>query len=347
MLADARQARRPSPCPAGSRRWPAACYAFLLPGFVASGARAPFSPAFRSSIVAIAIIGGIGIGRRSDHGRAVGGRAPGGLRGQRHRAAAHRRTRPDDPAPVLPRRIRAGAQRRTGLLLGWTSGRPPTAAAPPRRHGGAHHPRRAGHASRAADDCRGSGPAASPSASAAWSPSTTSPSTSSAARVVGLIGTNGAGKSTLMNAISGFVPHDGIHRACSAPRSSGTRGPPPPRASASGRAFQDARLFADRSPFARPCRSRSKRVERSLLIPSLLALPPSPGSERTQASGGRRDHRLPRPRPVRRRVHRRPVDGHAADRRARLPARHRRQGAPARRADRRRRPARDRGVRVR
>lgn len=95
--------------------------------------------------------------------------------------------------------------------------------------------------------------------------------------IVGLIGTNGAGKSTLMNAISGFVPSTGsieifgteAHNR-SAPRRSRL---------GIGRAFQNARLFASLSVRETLMVALEAR-ESSLLVPSMLSLPPSPQREK-------------------------------------------------------------------
>jgi ABC-type branched-subunit amino acid transport system permease subunit/ABC-type branched-subunit amino acid transport system ATPase component len=94
--------------------------------------------------------------------------------------------------------------------------------------------------------------------------------------VVGLIGTNGAGKTTLMNAISGFAPASGAVEVF------GRRVddlPPHRRArQGMGRAFQNARLFGAltvRETLMTALEARS----RSLIVPSLLALPPSPTQE--------------------------------------------------------------------
>ena len=76
--------------------------------------------------------------------------------------------------------------------------------------------------------------------------------------------------------------------------------------------------------------------------PPLLP-PPGAGPRRRS----RRADRLPRPRPLRRRVHRRPVDGHPSHRGARRAARPRRPGPLPGRTHGGRRPARDRGLRVR
>jgi ABC-type branched-subunit amino acid transport system permease subunit/ABC-type branched-subunit amino acid transport system ATPase component len=94
--------------------------------------------------------------------------------------------------------------------------------------------------------------------------------------VVGLIGTNGAGKTTLMNAISGLVPAGGRIEVF------GRRvdGLPPHRRArrGMGRAFQNARLFGGltvRETLMTALEARS----RSLIVPSLLHLPPSPRQE--------------------------------------------------------------------
>ena len=94
--------------------------------------------------------------------------------------------------------------------------------------------------------------------------------------IVGLIGTNGAGKTTIVNAVSGFVPSSGrielfgqdVSDMAAYRRSR----------LGQGRAFQNARLFASltvRETLMVALESR----QRSLLLPSLLALPPSPRAE--------------------------------------------------------------------
>ena len=99
---------------------------------------------------------------------------------------------------------------------------------------------------------------------------------------VGLIGSNGAGKSTLMNALSGFLPiaegraevlgHDV------------TRLPAHERARIGmGRIFQDARLFGDLTVRESILVALEAR-ERSEVLPSLLALPPSRRAERGKAA---------------------------------------------------------------
>jgi ABC-type branched-subunit amino acid transport system ATPase component len=94
--------------------------------------------------------------------------------------------------------------------------------------------------------------------------------------IVGLIGTNGAGKTTIVNAVSGFVPATGRIELFGQDVTS----MPAYRRSrlGQGRAFQNARLFASltvRETLMVALESR----QRSLLVPSILALPPSPRAE--------------------------------------------------------------------
>lgn len=100
--------------------------------------------------------------------------------------------------------------------------------------------------------------------------------------VVGLIGSNGAGKSTLLNVISGFVPAgDGRVVLLGADI---TRLPAYRRAEQGlGRIFQDARLFGDLT-VRETVKVALEAHERSELVPSMLALPPSRRAERTKAS---------------------------------------------------------------
>ena len=95
--------------------------------------------------------------------------------------------------------------------------------------------------------------------------------------IVGLIGTNGAGKTTLMNAISGFVPSEGevelygssIHNSTAHVRAR----------NGIGRAFQNAKLFGSLTARETIMTALEAR-ERSLLLPSMLGVPPSPFVER-------------------------------------------------------------------
>jgi ABC-type branched-subunit amino acid transport system ATPase component/ABC-type branched-subunit amino acid transport system permease subunit len=98
-----------------------------------------------------------------------------------------------------------------------------------------------------------------------------------AGELVGLIGTNGAGKSTLMNAIGGFVPSTGVVRVLGADVS----GQPAYRRHRHGlgRGFQAARLYPALTVRETIMVALEAR-ERSWLLPSMTALPPSPGAER-------------------------------------------------------------------
>ena len=97
--------------------------------------------------------------------------------------------------------------------------------------------------------------------------------------LVGLIGTNGAGKSTLLNAISGFVPAEG--RVFVFGTDITARRSPARHARGLGRGFQGARIYPgltvrESLMVALEARSRSR------LVASMVALPPSPGQERTK-----------------------------------------------------------------
>ena len=97
--------------------------------------------------------------------------------------------------------------------------------------------------------------------------------------LVGLIGTNGAGKSTLLNAISGFVPSRG--RVFVLGTDVTARRAPARHARGLGRGFQGARIYPGltvRESLMVALEARS----RSLLVPSMTALPPSPSQERTK-----------------------------------------------------------------
>ena len=90
-----------------------------------------------------------------------------------------------------------------------------------------------------------------------------------AGTTVGLIGANGAGKSTLMNAISGFLPHDGDVRLFG----TSLRGLDPHDRARAGiaRSFQDARLF-DNLTVRESIEVALERFEASELVPSMLGL---------------------------------------------------------------------------
>ena len=95
--------------------------------------------------------------------------------------------------------------------------------------------------------------------------------------IVGLIGTNGAGKTTFMNAVSGFLPSTGSVEVFGQ-RVDGMAAYKRSRLGV-GRAFQNAKMFGAltaRETVMVALEARS----RSLLIPSMLYLPPSPRQER-------------------------------------------------------------------
>ena len=95
--------------------------------------------------------------------------------------------------------------------------------------------------------------------------------------LVGLIGTNGAGKSTLMNAVSGFVPSSGSVEVLGMDVSDLSA--PERHRRGLGRTFQSARLYPDLTVMETLMVALEAR-RRSLLVPSLLGIPPSPGAER-------------------------------------------------------------------
>jgi ABC-type branched-subunit amino acid transport system ATPase component len=102
--------------------------------------------------------------------------------------------------------------------------------------------------------------------------------------IVGLIGANGAGKSTLMNAISGYVGSTGdievlgrdvTHLSAARRHRLGL-----------GRGFQSARLYPDLTVTETLMVALEAR-ERSWLVPSLTALPPSVPAERRKRAEAR------------------------------------------------------------
>ncbi len=99
--------------------------------------------------------------------------------------------------------------------------------------------------------------------------------------VVGLIGTNGAGKTTLMNAISGFVRASGTIEVFG-DRIDGMTSYRRAR-HGMGRAFQNARIFGGLNVRETIMVALEAR-ERSLLLPSMLALPQSLFAERRKRS---------------------------------------------------------------
>lgn len=97
--------------------------------------------------------------------------------------------------------------------------------------------------------------------------------------LVGLIGTNGAGKSTLLNAVSGFVPSEGRVEVLG--RDVSTKSAPARHRLGLGRGFQAARLYPEltvREALMVALEARQK----SLIVPSMTGLPPSPRHERVK-----------------------------------------------------------------
>ncbi len=99
--------------------------------------------------------------------------------------------------------------------------------------------------------------------------------------LVGLIGTNGAGKSTLLNAVSGFVPSTGTIEVLGRDVS----GLPAHKRHGLGlgRGFQAAKLYPDLNVRETLMVALEAR-EKSLLVPSMLGVPPSPRAEKAKRS---------------------------------------------------------------
>ncbi|GAC1311880.1 MAG: branched-chain amino acid ABC transporter permease/ATP-binding protein [Acidimicrobiales bacterium] len=100
--------------------------------------------------------------------------------------------------------------------------------------------------------------------------------------VVGLIGSNGAGKSTLLDVLGGLIKPDagvvsldGLDITAASPEQRARLGV--------GRVFQDARLFGTLTVLE-TISVALESADRSELVPSLLALPPSRRAERAKRS---------------------------------------------------------------
>jgi ABC-type branched-subunit amino acid transport system permease subunit/ABC-type branched-subunit amino acid transport system ATPase component len=102
--------------------------------------------------------------------------------------------------------------------------------------------------------------------------------------IVGLIGANGAGKSTLMNAISGYVGSTGDIEVLG--RDVAHLSAPRRHRLGLGRGFQSARLYPDLTVTETLMVALEAR-ERSWLVPSLTALPPSVPAERRKRTEAR------------------------------------------------------------
>jgi len=95
--------------------------------------------------------------------------------------------------------------------------------------------------------------------------------------IVGLIGTNGAGKTTILNAVSGLLPSTGVVELYG--RDIANLSAHRRARLGQGRAFQNARLFSSLTVRETVMVALESR-QRSLFVPSVLGLPPSPIAER-------------------------------------------------------------------
>ncbi|MCU1453132.1 MAG: transporter related [Acidimicrobiales bacterium] len=254
-------------------------YVFLLPGFTASGAQSPFSPDASLRVVAIAIIGGIGT-------------VVGGILGALWVIGLPALFGASDTVQLLSANVGL-----LFLLLYFPGGLVQVLY----RVRDSVFRRLAGRHVDAV-------PADEPAATLTVRPRATAPPEAGqpwlatqavgvtfggvravddvsvevgAGELVGLIGTNGAGKSTLMDAISGFVPHTGTISVLGTDVS-GMRAHQR-HAIGLGRGFQDAALFGSLTVRETVLVALEAR-RRSLLVPSMLGLPPSHKWERTKRS---------------------------------------------------------------
>lgn len=252
-------------------------YVYLLPGFLPTGSESPFSPGASLQLVAIAIIGGIG----TVAGPILGAVWVVGLPAAFGASDTVRLLSANIGLLVLLLYFPGGLVQvvYTGrdLLMSWLAARIADEPEPPARDA------RLTARERSVDLPDPGRPwldADEVSVTFGGIRAVDSVSISvHAGELVGLIGTNGAGKSTLMNAISGFVPHTGTIHVLD--RDVSSMGAHRRHAVGLGRGFQDASLFPGLTVRETVLMALEAR-RRSLLVPSLLALPPSPASERTK-----------------------------------------------------------------